>query len=75
LTLVWKEAGGSGLAAPTRRGFGMQVLEEMLGYELEASVGLAFEPDGLRCRVAFPLIPRIGQVIEDPRFEEIGEPA
>jgi two-component sensor histidine kinase len=75
LTLVWKEKGGSEIASPTRRGFGMQVLDEMLTYELGARVTLAFEPDGLRCSVRIPLLPRIGHVIEEPQAEENGEPA
>ncbi|MGH1574693.1 HWE histidine kinase domain-containing protein [Methylobacterium sp. P31] len=65
LTLIWKESGGSGLAAPSRRGFGMQVLEEMLSYELGARVDLAFESDGLRCTVRFPLAARVGRVVDE----------
>lgn len=75
LTLVWKEKGGSGVAAPTRRGFGMQVLNEMLTYELGARVALAFEPDGLRCTFEIPLLPRVGHVSEEVHVEENGEPA
>ncbi len=74
LTLVWKESGGMGVAQPSRRGFGMQVLTEMLSYELRATVALAFEPDGLRCTVTCPLIPRIGRLVEDERADEGGDP-
>ncbi|MBY0255223.1 MAG: sensor histidine kinase [Methylobacterium organophilum] len=74
LTLVWKETGGTGVTPPSRRGFGMQVLTEMLSYELRATVALAFEPDGLRCTVDCPLIPRIGHLVEDERADEGAEP-
>lgn len=74
LMLVWKEMGGAKVDTPTRRGFGMQVLLEMLRYELNARVDLAFEPDGLRCTVRLPLVQRIGHVVDEAGSEEIGEP-
>ncbi len=40
--------GRRGIRPPARQGFGMQVLTEMLSYELGAKVDLAFEADGLR---------------------------
>lgn len=73
LTIVWKESGSTGVTQPTRRGFGMQVLTEMLSYELRALVALAFEPDGLRCTISCPLVPRIGRLAEDERADETGE--
>ncbi|WP_313902369.1 sensor histidine kinase [Methylobacterium sp. E-005] len=75
LTLVWKESGGRNIAPPTRRGFGMQVLNDMLRYELNAHVDIAFEPDGLRCAVRLPLVPRIGHALSDAGPTEIGESA
>gem|GEM_PF-601970 len=75
LTLIWKETGGADVVAPTRRGFGMQVLTEMLRYELNARVELAFEADGLRCMVRLPLMQRIGHVVDDAGSEDAGEPA
>ena len=73
LSLVWKEKGGTGIVPPTRQGFGMQVLGDMLSYELGARVALAFEPDGLRCSVRFPLPPRVGHVVEETGGETGGE--
>ncbi|MGU3667422.1 HWE histidine kinase domain-containing protein [Methylobacterium sp. A49B] len=75
LTLTWKETGGAGVVPPTRRGFGMQVLKEMLSYELGARVALAFEPDGLRCTCRFPLTPRVGRVVEESGADENGDGA
>ena len=75
LSLVWKEKGGSGVAQPSRRGFGMQVLGDMLSYELGAQVALAFEPDGLRCSVRFPLLARVGHIVEEIGTGETDEPA
>jgi hypothetical protein len=31
------------------------VIEELLAYELDGSVDLVFEPEGLRCRMRLPL--------------------
>jgi two-component sensor histidine kinase len=73
LTLMWKETGGSLVGPPARQGFGTQVLTEMLRYELRARTDLAFEPDGLRFTVAFPLVARVGHVADETGFEEGGE--
>jgi two-component sensor histidine kinase len=63
VALVWKEAGGAGLAAPVRRGFGTAVLEGMLAHELDACAALAYEPDGLRCTVRIPIPARVGRLV------------
>jgi two-component sensor histidine kinase len=65
LTLVWKETGHCGLNGPARRGFGTEVLTETLAYEFQAVTTLAYEPDGLRCTLRFPLAARIGSVLAD----------
>lgn len=75
LTLTWKESGGTNIGEPTRRGFGMQVLNDMLRYELNARVDLVFEPDGVRCAVRLPLVQRIGHVVPEAGPAEIGESA
>jgi two-component sensor histidine kinase len=71
---VWKESGGTAVAEPARQGFGMQVLTGMLSYELNARVDLAFEEDGLRCAIRFPVVPRIGRLVEESRPDEAAEP-
>lgn len=62
LTIVWKETGMKGIAQPSRQGFGTEVLTHTLAYELRAPATLAFELNGLRCTLRFPLTERIGQV-------------
>ncbi|MEE7503276.1 HWE histidine kinase domain-containing protein [Methylobacterium sp. C33D] len=67
LSLDWAETGGSGVAPSGRRGFGTDVLTEMLAYDLGAAVDLRYEPDGLRCTIRVPLTAQIGRrVAEDP---------
>jgi two-component sensor histidine kinase len=40
---------------PRRRGFGRELIERALSYELDAQVDLQFATDGVRCRIAIPL--------------------
>lgn len=53
--LVWIETGGPRVVAPTRRGFGTELIEGAISYELGGSVDMRFDPDGLRCTLVVPL--------------------
>lgn len=78
LILDWKESGGSGVAQPARRGFGTDVLEEMLAHDLGAHTALTYEPDGLRCAIRLRLTAAIGHRVANegiaaaPWDDEIG---
>jgi two-component system, chemotaxis family, CheB/CheR fusion protein len=52
----WCES-GIGTAAPTpqRRGFGQELIERVLPYELSARTALTFAPGGVRCEIELPL--------------------
>lgn len=56
LTLVWKE-GGVALSseAPARSGYGRELIEKALPYQLGAETRLDFEPDGVRCTMSVSL--------------------
>ncbi|GIK79501.1 MAG: hypothetical protein GHHEDOFH_00195 [Pseudorhodoplanes sp.] len=54
VALHWIESKGPKVASPMRRGFGSLVIEHNLVRAIEADVELAFEPDGLRCRITIP---------------------
>jgi two-component sensor histidine kinase len=43
------------VAPPTRKGFGSQLIERVVTRQLQGEVRTAFEPDGLKARIAFPL--------------------
>lgn len=62
LALNWRERDTAPIAAPGDPGFGTEVLTRTLPYELNAETSLAFEPDGLRCTITFPLPERVGRV-------------
>jgi two-component sensor histidine kinase len=55
LVLEWLEEGGPPVRSPRRRGFGRELIERVLSYELDAEVDLQFATDGVRCRIGIPL--------------------
>ncbi|SKA26900.1 HWE histidine kinase domain-containing protein [Consotaella salsifontis] len=60
LVLEWKESGVRGPPPrEPREGFGTELLDRTLDYQLGAKVERRFEPNGLRCRIEMPLTERI----------------
>jgi two-component sensor histidine kinase len=55
LHIWWSERGGPPVARPAQRGFGMQLIEEALAYEVEGCVRLSFPGEGLRCEIEIPV--------------------
>jgi PAS domain S-box-containing protein len=54
--LAWREAGlDAPLQPPTRRGFGMEILEKTLAYEFKGRTTITFAPEGLGCEIELPL--------------------
>ena len=58
LRLEWHETGGPVVLPPTRRGFGSRLVEDVLAAEFGGTVEIAYEPAGVRCVLAAPLIDR-----------------
>ena len=54
LEIVWRERGGPAVRPPERRGFGSRLLEQSLQHEFGCTVTLAYEPEGLECRIGLP---------------------
>jgi len=54
LTVEWRERGGPLVTKPTRMGFGTSLIEQLISHELGGTVHLAFDPDGVRCRMSLP---------------------
>lgn len=63
LSIEWIETGGPPVKLPTRRGFGSQLIERIVKYELQASVQRDFHADGVRCKIEFPLTHKTGHVL------------
>jgi PAS domain S-box-containing protein len=56
VALDWRESGVVMSAArPKRRGFGSELIERAVPYQLKAETRLAFGPDGVHCRIVLPL--------------------
>ena len=56
--LVWEETGVRvAAAAPRREGFGTELIESRVPYELKGSGVLHFRPGGVQCVIEFPLAP------------------
>ncbi|WP_455429905.1 CheR family methyltransferase [Microvirga arabica] len=56
LKLEWRESGVSVAGvAPRRRGFGSELIESTLRYELDAETELQFTPGGIRCTIEIPI--------------------
>jgi two-component sensor histidine kinase len=51
LHFAWAERGGPPVAAPSRKGFGTRLIERSLAAEFNGEVEIAYEPEGVVCRV------------------------
>lgn len=67
LSIEWIESGGPPVAPPTRRGFGSELIERLVQYELQAKVHRDFAIRGVRCTIDFPLTDETGFVLTAKR--------
>ncbi len=54
LTLTWREAGIRILDKSPRMGFGRELIERSLRYQLKAETSYEFQPDGILCTITLP---------------------
>jgi two-component system CheB/CheR fusion protein len=63
LSLEWRESGVRALdVKPARSGFGRELIEQGLPYELGATTALEFGRGGVRALIELPLTERIAEV-------------
>jgi two-component sensor histidine kinase len=55
LRLEWRERDGPAVSVPARRGFGSRFIQRAAGHEAHGTAELDFLPEGVRCRLSFPL--------------------
>ncbi|MBM3562551.1 MAG: PAS domain S-box protein [Alphaproteobacteria bacterium] len=55
LRLTWREHGGPPIAPPSKKGFGMRLIEKTLASDAGAQVAVEFPAEGLRCAMDIPL--------------------
>lgn len=51
--LVWREEGGPSVVTPEETGFGMQLLQRSVEYELDGKAGVSYPETGLVCELSF----------------------
>lgn len=56
LHVEWSEHDGPEVAEPQRRGFGTQLIRDMIAYQLGGDGQLTYDRTGLRCSLTVPLI-------------------
>ena len=54
IAIEWQETGGPAVQAPDTCGYGMEVIRDVIPYELRGRVDLSFPTDGLCCRLEIP---------------------
>jgi PAS domain S-box-containing protein len=54
LCIDWQESGGPHVVPPTRSGFGISVVRELIPYELGGTADLVHLPAGVRCKLEIP---------------------
>jgi light-regulated signal transduction histidine kinase (bacteriophytochrome)/CheY-like chemotaxis protein len=54
IKIHWKERGGPKIMAPSKRGFGLELIEQAIPYELEGRSLVEFQADGLDVRLWLP---------------------
>ena len=54
LAIEWQEVGGPPVRAPSQTGYGTSVIKELVPFELDGKVDLAFAVEGVRCRIEIP---------------------
>jgi two-component sensor histidine kinase len=55
VALRWRETGISIAGTPKRKGYGRELIERALPYQLNAKTQLEFGPDGVRCEIVVPV--------------------
>ncbi|HEU4357473.1 MAG TPA: CheR family methyltransferase, partial [Xanthobacteraceae bacterium] len=59
LIFDWRERGGPRIEPPRRKGFGSELLEKTLAFELKGNTTLSYNSSGLHCTIAIPLSRRV----------------
>lgn len=72
LKLRWRERGGPPVFPPSRRGFGSELIEGAIAYELRGEALLAFHPEGVECLIDVPLMSESDAHVRDEGGIEFG---
>lgn len=73
LELTWREHGGPKAEAPPKRGFGTELIERGIRFELQGEAKLEFTDSGLLCKMIIPADPQhlvFGAAVQSQAREE-----
>jgi two-component system CheB/CheR fusion protein len=54
VAIVWREKDGPPVERPDHEGFGIDLIERSVGYELDGTAKVEFRREGVRCEIAIP---------------------
>jgi two-component sensor histidine kinase len=69
--LNWVEENGPEITEPSKRGFGMTLIERGIAHELSGEASIVFSAAGVRAQLAVPL----GEGVYAPRTAETDAPS
>jgi two-component system CheB/CheR fusion protein len=72
LLLHWRESGGAAVSPPARKGFGTELIEQGLAFDLQGRATLEFPPEGMRATLEVPLENESGATRDGTRQETGG---
>ena len=55
LTITWRELGGPPITTSVQSGYGLTLIRDLIPHELSGTVDLAFQTDGLCCKIEIPI--------------------
>ena len=55
LTITWCELGGPPITTSVQSGYGLTLIRDLIPHELSGTVDLAFQTDGLCCKIEIPI--------------------
>jgi PAS domain S-box-containing protein len=73
LVIDWQEVGGPAVASPSRYGYGMSIVRELIPFELGGEVDLIFAAAGLHCRMEVPAAWISIEAPQDPAYQRRGQ--
>jgi two-component sensor histidine kinase len=72
LALTWRETGGPLVVPPRKSSYGMQVVRELVPYELGGTVDHVLAPEGAQCQLEIPLAHVSGRTSQDNGSAQAG---
>jgi PAS domain S-box-containing protein len=73
--IFWNETGGPPVTAPALTGFGFTAIQGAIEHQLGGKAEIEWAPEGMTCRISFPVDPHADQLIAAPPAAPKSKPA